>query len=104
MVSSRDRANFTPLITRSGKAGELQIPVFHGICDPRCQGFAVDDYGFTLGALLERSGNPVCGDSEALRLLQRWGVLGQNFQNLWNIQSAGEPHRTSADVLLSIRP
>ena len=45
LVNSRDRANFTALFTRSGKAGGLQIPVFHGIFDPRCRGFAVDDYG-----------------------------------------------------------
>ena len=35
--------NFTELFTRSGKAGGLQIL--------RCQGFAVDGYGLTLGAL-----------------------------------------------------
>ena len=35
----------------AGNAGGSQIPVFHGICDPRCQGIAVKYYGFTLGAL-----------------------------------------------------
>ena len=35
----------------SRKAGGLQIPVFDGICDPRCQGIAVSDYSFTLDAL-----------------------------------------------------
>ncbi len=58
----------------SRKAGGLQIPVFHGICDPRSQAIAVANYSFTLDALLERSGNPACGGSEALQLLQRWGL------------------------------
>ena len=43
MVNSSDSVNFTSLFTRSGKAGGLHI-----LC---CQGFAVEDYGFTLGAL-----------------------------------------------------
>ena len=66
-------ALFYSLCLPSGKAGGLHIPVFHGICDPHCQGIAVADYSFTLDALLERSGNPVSGASEALQLLQRWG-------------------------------
>ena len=57
-----------------GKAGGFQLPVFDGIFDPRCQGIAVNYYGVTLGALLERSVNPACGGSEPLRLFQRWGL------------------------------
>ena len=83
MVNSKDRADFTSLFTRSGKAGGLQIPVFVGICDPRCQGFAVDDYGLHPRRLLERSGNPACGGSEALRLLQRWEIF--DYRSRWYI-------------------
>ena len=42
-MHSRSKTNFPELFTRSGKTGEIQIP--------RCQGFAIQDYGFTLGAL-----------------------------------------------------
>jgi len=42
-MHSRSKTNFPELFTRSEKTGEIQIP--------RCQGFAVEDYGFTLGAL-----------------------------------------------------
>jgi len=58
-------ALFISFCLPSGKAGGLQIPC--------CQGIAVADYSFTLDALLERSGNPVCGGYEALQLLRRWG-------------------------------
>ena len=51
MVNSSDSVNFTSLFTRSGKTGGLQISAFHGICDPRCQGFAVVHYSCTLGRL-----------------------------------------------------
>jgi len=39
----RSKTNFPELFTRSGKTGGIQIQ--------RYQGFAVEDYGFTLGAL-----------------------------------------------------
>ena len=42
-MHSRSKTNFPELFTRSGKTGGIQIP--------RCQGFAAEDYGFTLGAL-----------------------------------------------------
>ena len=61
LVNSRDGAHFTALFTRFEKAGGLQIPVFHGIFDPRCQGFAVDDYGFTLGACWSVAEIPLAG-------------------------------------------
>ena len=65
-----------------GKAGGFQIPVFHGICDPRCRGIAVKDDGGTLGALLERSGNPACGGSETLPLWQRFDLERDPFLKL----------------------
>ena len=48
-----------------GKAGGLQIL--------RCQGFAVDDYGFAPGAFRSETKIPLPGGFAALRLFQRWG-------------------------------
>ena len=47
----KDRAYFMPSFLPLGKAGGLQIR--------RCQGLAVDDYGFTPGALALKPSN-VC--------------------------------------------
>ena len=43
------------------KAGGLQIPVFHGIYDPHCQGIAVVDYSFTLDACWSEAEIPLAG-------------------------------------------
>ena len=80
-MNSKDGVNFTLLFTlwsslsartqHDGKAGGLQIL--------RCQGIAVGNYSFTpdAPALRDEASNYILGraplDSEALRLLQRWG-------------------------------
>ena len=84
----------------SGKAGGLHIPVFHGIYDPHCQGIAVADY--TLDALLERSGNPVCGGSEALQLLQRWGIPGDGIDHLTNVGRADIRYYVAFYITISL--
>jgi len=43
------------------KTGGLQIPVFHGIFDPCCQGIAVADYRITLDACWSEAEIPLAG-------------------------------------------
>ena len=79
----KDRANFVMFFTlpsspkgyagQDGKAGGLQIL--------RCQGFAVVHYNFTLSAFRNEVEIPSPGDSEALRLLQRWGRLKESEEH-----------------------
>ena len=49
----------------------------HLLC---CQGFAVDNYSFTLGRLTERSGDPACGEAGATSTFDQLGLTMQALE------------------------